>query len=152
MSRVHKATADLKATFGRYIADSGLWLRTCGDSLQIKEPLRQERDHYPAEVGRGQGQEIHRKHSRGQWEHKCAVFASLEPSLQAQKKRTKQGNCGNNLFFLNVCMSRYHMSVWYPRKPEDDTGPPGTRVIDSYKPPVDAGNWTTVLWKSIQCP
>lgn len=37
-------------------------------------------------------------------------------------------------------MSMYHMIVWCPRKPEDDTGPPGTRVIDSYKPPVDPGN------------
>lgn len=32
------------------------------------------------------------------------------------------------------------MSVWCPRKPEDDTEAPGTGVIDSYRSPVEAGN------------
>lgn len=51
---------------------------------------------------------------------------------------------------LPVCMSGYHVHVWYPKKTEDGVQFPGIWVtVMSYH--VVAGNQTWVLWDSSQC-
>lgn len=36
---------------------------------------------------------------------------------------------------LFACMSVHHLCVWWPRRPEEAIGSPGTGVTDSCKPP-----------------
>jgi hypothetical protein len=72
-------------------------------------------------------------------------------SLQNQWRNSQIRECTQNFLWssflhfilcvsvLSVCMPKHHLYAWYPKKPEDGLGFPGTGVTDCCEPPC--GCW-----------